>query len=284
MIGSAPVRIAHGTFALALVILFASADGPTAGNSAAIPELRPLESWKKRHETIVERSKKGNVDVLFAGDSITQRWETDGKSAWEESFAAWKPANIGVSGDRTQHLLWRIGAGKELAGIEPKVIVLLIGTNNVHNNSPAEIAAGVKALLAEFRKQKPKAEILLLGIFPRAGEPVLDSATSTPADALSPKVAAINALLAKLEDDAAVTFLDLAPEFLDDAGGLPKSAMPDYLHLSEDGYRIWARALEKPVGDLMAGRPSPKRIAKAAWRRVDASRRHIMMWLMDRRP
>jgi len=284
MIGPATVRIAHGIFAIALLILFASADGPTAGNSAATPEARPLESWKQRHESFVERSKKGNVDVLFAGDSITQRWETDGKAAWEESFAAWKPANIGISGDRTQHLLWRIAAGKELAGIDPKVIVLLIGTNNVHNNSPVEITAGVKAILGEFRKQKPKAEILLLGLFPRAGEPVLDSATTAPADALSPKIAEVNSLLAKLEDDSAVTFLDLAPEFLDEAGGLPKSAMPDFLHLSEEGYRIWARALEKPVGDLIAGRPSPKRIVKAAWRRVDASCRHIMMCLLDRCP
>lgn len=284
MIGPVPIRTARGMFAIALVILFASADGPTAGNSAAIPESRPLESWKKLHESIVERSKKGNVDVLFAGDSITQRWETDGQAVWDESFAGWKPANIGIRGDRTQHLLWRIGVGKELAGIEPKVIVLLIGTNNVHNNSPAEIAAGVKAILAEFRKQKPKAEILLLGLLPRAGEPVLDSAPSAPADALNPKIAAVNALLAKLEDDAAVTFLDLASEFLDEAGGLPKSAMPDFLHLSEEGYRIWARALEKPVGDLMAGRPSLKRIAKGAWRRVDASRRHIMMLVLDRHP
>ena len=284
MIGPASARIAHGLFAVSLVILFVSADGPTAGNSAAIPVSRPLEAWKKRHESIVERSKKGDVEVLFAGDSITQRWETDGKTVWDESFAAWKPANIGIGGDRTQHLLWRIGTGSELAGIDPKVIVLLIGTNNVHNNSPGEIAAGVKAILAEFRRQKPKAEILLLGLLPRIGEPVLGSALIAPADALSPKIAAINALLARLEDDAAVTFLDLAPDFLDDSGGLPKSAMPDFLHLSEDGYRIWARALEKPVGDLLAGRPSPKRIAKAAWRRVDARRRHIMMLLSDRRP
>ena len=284
MIGPVPVRTALGSFAIAVVILFGSADGPTTGNSAAIPESRPLDSWKKRHESFVERSKKGNVEILFAGDSITQRWETDGQAVWDESFAAWKPANIGISGDRTQHLLWRIGAGKELAGIDPKVIVLLIGTNNVHNNSPAEIAAGVKAILAEFRKQKPKAEILLLGLFPRTSEPVPESATTAPAEALSPKIAAINALLAKLEDDAAVTFLDLASEFLDEAGGLPKSAMPDFLHLSEEGYRIWARALVKPVGDLIAGRPSPRRIAKGAWRRVDASRRHIMMSVFGRSP
>jgi len=277
-------RLARAATASIAVAVFGSADGPTSGNSAAVAEPRTADIWKKRHEGFVERSKKGNVDVLFAGDSITQRWETDGKAVWDDTVAAWKPANLGIGGDRTQHLLWRITAGKELVGIEPKVVVLLIGTNNLFNNSPAEIAGGVRAILAEFRKQKPKAEILLLGLFPRAGQPIPERASVAPSGELNPKVAEVNALLAKLEDDAAVTFLDLGGRFLDDRGNLPRKMMPDFVHLSTEGYRVWAGAITQPIDDLLAGRPSPKRQAKASWRRVDAFRERLMMWVSVSRP
>lgn len=260
------------------VSLFGAADAPTAPSAAAVPEVRTLESWVKGHESFAARSKKGDVDVLFLGDSLTARWEVEGKNAWTGLPSGWKSAHYGLGGDRTQNLLWRIGAGRELAGIDPKVIVLLIGTNNIGGDSPAEIAAGVKAILSELRKQKPKSHVLLLGLLPRLGKPVATADKDVPPENLHPKVAAINARLAPFDDDA-VTFVDVGPKILDGDGKMPRSAMPDYLHLSAEGYAAFAAALRRPVDDLLSGKPAPKAHAKAAYRRVDALRGHLMMWV-----
>ena len=264
--------------AVGAVSLFGSADSPSGANGAAVAESRPVEAWVKRHESFVERSKKGTVEVLFLGDSITHRWELEGAKSWAGLPAAWKVAEYGMGGDRTQHLLWRITAGKELVGIEPKVVVVLIGTNNIGSNSPAEIAAGLKAILAALRMQKPVSHVLLLGLLPRSGRPVPRDDASAPAESLHPKIAEINGRLAKLDDDA-VTFLDIGPKLLDADGGLPSKMMPDYLHLSAEGYAVMGDAIREPVDDLLSGKPAPKAHAKAAFRRVDAWRGHLMMWV-----
>lgn len=267
--------------AIAAVALFGSADGPTNRNAAIVAEPRTGEAWKLRHAGLVERAKKGNADVVFAGDSLTQRWETEGKAVWDEAFAAWKPVNLGIGGDRTQHLLWRLSIGQELAGLDPKVIVLLIGTNNLAHNSPAEIAAGVRAVVAECRKQKPKAEILVMGLFPRSGRPVSEGAQFAPALGLNSKFAETNTRLQKLDDETGVTFLDIGETFLDQKGNLLATLMPDFLHLSSEGYRVWAAALRQPVDQLLSGKPSPRRAAKRAARRVDGLRGRLMMWVSD---
>ena len=276
-----PSPIARGlriAAAVSAVSLFGSADSPNPVNTAAVAESRPADPWTERHACFVERSKKGGVEVLFLGDSITHRWEVEGKAVWAELPAPWKVAEYGIGGDRTQHLLWRIGAGKELAGIDPKVIVVLIGTNNIGNNSPAEIEAGANAILIELRKQKPNSHVLLLGLLPRGGMPVPPGDRVAPAESLQPKVVEINGRLAKFDDDT-VTYLDLGSKFLDGDGGLPQKLMPDYLHLSSEGYAVLAEALRKPVDDLLSGKPAPKAHAKAAFRRVDALRGHLMMWV-----
>ncbi len=273
------IRFAIGLGAIASVALFGSADGPTSRNAAIVAEARTGEVWKQRHAALVERAKKGNADVVFAGDSLTQRWEAEGKTVWDEAFAAWKPANLGISGDRTQHLLWRLSIGQELAGLDPKVIVLLIGTNNLGSNSPAEIAAGVRAIVAECRRQKPKAQILLLGLFPRSGRPVAEGAEFAPALGLNSKFAETNTRLQTLEDETVVTFLDIGEKFLDQKGNLPAALMPDFLHLSPEGYRVWAANLRQPVEQLLSGEPSPRRAAKRAERRVDGLRGRLMMWV-----
>lgn len=210
-------------------------------------------NWKKRHENFVERSKKGDVDVLFVGDSITQGWEGAGKKVWAEKFGSWKAANLGIGGDRTQHVLWRITEGRELEGINPKVVVMMIGTNNFSSNTPEQIADGVKAILDEFRKQKPGAKILLLGVFPRGGKSPKDFKDPMVAgkDELNMKTPAVNKLLAKFDDGKTVKYLDIGSKFLDDKGGLPKSTMPDFLHLSEKGYTIWADAITKTVEEMV---------------------------------
>lgn len=233
-----------------LATLAGYADAQAPANTATKPAPRPQEGWKKRHESFVERAKKGKVDVLFVGDSITQGWEGNGKDVWKEKFTAWNPANFGIGGDKTEHVLWRITEGKELEGIEPKVVVIMIGTNNMGANSASEIADGVTAIVKEFRKTEPQAKILLLGIFPRAGKAMKD-ATVVPAADLMTKVNEVNEKIAKLDDGKSVHYLDISKKFLNSSGGLEKSIMYDYLHLTPEGYKIWAEAITKPVNDLL---------------------------------
>ncbi|QEL17275.1 GDSL-type esterase/lipase family protein [Limnoglobus roseus] len=229
-------------------------DSPAKPNDAVKPVPRDA-NWMKRHQSFLDRAKKGPVDVLFVGDSITQGWEGNGKKVWAEKFEKWTPANFGIGGDRTQHVLWRITEGKELDGVDPKVIVMMIGTNNFSSNTPDEVAAGVKAILDEFHKQKPKAKVLLLGVFPRSAKPGKElnekGVTMVAKDELQPKTKLVNDLLAKFDDGKAVKYLDIGDKFLDDKGGLAKKTMPDFLHLSEPAYAIWADAIAKPVEELL---------------------------------
>ncbi len=245
--------VGFGGLLLALVSGHQSALGQPAGNSAVRPVPRPQEEWKKRHESFVERAKAGGVDVLFVGDSITQGWERGGKTVWDERFAKWNPANFGISGDKTEHVLWRLTAGKELAGIDPKVVVLMIGTNNFATNSAAEVAEGIQAIVAVIRKQKPAAKVLLLGVFPRSDKPgsQLKGTESVPAAELHPKVKEVNNRIARLADGQAVRFLDIGAKFLNASGGLSREIMPDFLHLSPKGYRIWADAIGPTVDEML---------------------------------
>lgn len=219
-------------------------------NSAIQPSRRTDAGSVKRHERFLERAKQGNVDVLFVGDSITEGWDSVGKKVWEDKFTKWKPANFGISGDRTQHVLWRITEGKELQGIDPKLFVLMIGTNNFSDNSAEEIAAGVTKIVEEFHSQKPKAKVLVLGVFPRNAKANKESKVASAAE-LHTKVKDVNDRIAKLADGKKVFFLDIGSKFLDDTGGLPRTIMPDYLHLSPQGYQIWASAIESKVDELL---------------------------------
>lgn len=221
-------------------------------NTATRPVSKPQDFWAKRHQSFVDRAKQGNVDVLFVGDSITQGWEGAGRKVWEERFAKWNPVNFGIGGDRTEHVLWRMTEGNELEGIDPKVIVLMIGTNNFGSNTADEIAAGVKAIVAEFRKREPQANVLLLGVFPRSEKPGREvKADVVPANDLHPKARQVNQQIAKLDDGKAIKYLDIGPKFLNAEGGLAKKVMPDFLHLSPEGYKIWADAIERPVSELL---------------------------------
>src|ERR1043165_2202337 len=104
--------------------------------------ITPMQKDPKRHEQFLAVAKKGDIDLLFLGDSITDGWRGGGKKVWETNFAPLKAANFGISGDRTEHVLWRIENG-ELEGIDPKVVILMIGTNNSNTNSPEEIADAI---------------------------------------------------------------------------------------------------------------------------------------------
>ena len=238
---------------LSALLLLASFGIAAAADNPAIKAAPREGGWVNRHKAFVERAAKGNVDVLFVGDSITQGWEGAGKDVWKDQFESWKPMNLGIGGDQTQHVLWRITEGKELEGIDPKVVVMMIGTNNAGRDTAEQIAEGNEYIVKEFRKQRPKAKILLLGVFPRTGTPAknLKDPNVSSAGELHKKIPAINALLAKLDDGKNVKYLDIGKVFLDDKGGLPKSVMPDYLHLSKDGYERWAKAIKAPVETML---------------------------------
>lgn len=213
-------------------------------------EKKPDAGFIKKHESFVEIAKKGGVDVLFLGDSITAGWAGAGKEVWAKSIAPLKAANFGIGGDRTQHVLWRITNG-ELEGISPKAVVLMIGTNNSGNNTPEQIAEGITVIVKTLREKLPKARILLLAVFPR-GAKNDKTLEVTPAEGLQPKIEAINKIIAKLDDGASVQVLDIGPKFLDEKKGLPKAIMPDFLHLSPKGYEIWAEAIKEPLAKMLA--------------------------------
>jgi lysophospholipase L1-like esterase len=204
--------------------------------------------WVRRHEGFVAQAKQGGIDVLFMGDSITDFWRNRGSNVWNQYYAPMHAANFGISGDRTQHVLWRMDNG-ELDGIHPKVVVLMIGTNNTGKerdkktprNSVPEAIEGVQAVVADIRTRLPDSKILLLGIFPRG---TLD-------DPQRAQVALINTVICKLDDGKMVKFLDIGSKFLDADGTLPKTVMPDLLHPNAHGYQIWADAMNPTLEAML---------------------------------
>ena len=237
---------------LRLLPLLAALALPAAANPAIQPAPRDA-AWVKRHEGFVAEAARGGVDVLFLGDSITDDWRrpgpNGGKAVWDREIAPLRAANFGIGGDRTQHVLWRIEQGT-LEGLRPRVVVLMIGTNNTGferdgttpRNTPAETVAGVSAIVAQLRRRLPEARVLLLAVFPRGERPDHPQRL---------QVNEINRGLAPLADGRHVTFLDLGPRFLAADGTLPAAVMPDFLHPREEGYTRWAAALKEPLAALL---------------------------------
>jgi len=198
------------------------------------------------HEKFVGIAREGKAQLVFLGDSITAGWEVAGKEVWENSFAQYTPVNFGIGGDRTQHVLWRIENG-ELDTIKPKAVVLMIGTNNSGFDDAEGIARGVTKIVETIRRKQPQAKILLLAIFPRSEQP-------STADKVYPgreKLKVVNGIIARLGDGENVHFLDIGDRFLQPDGSLSREIMPDYLHLSSAGYRIWADAIGPKLAELM---------------------------------
>ncbi len=214
-------------------------------NTAVVPVPKDA-NWMKRHEGFLAEARQGGIEVLFLGDSITDFWRDAkrGRAIWDREFAPIHAANFGISADRTQHLLWRIENG-ELDGLHPKVVVLMIGTNNTGlerdnvtpRNTPAEAIEGVKAVVSEIRKRLPESKLLLLAVFPRG---------ATPDYPQRAQIKTVNDAIQKLADGKRVRFLDLGPKFLEPDGTLSAEVMPDFLHPSTKGYEIWAANM-KPV-------------------------------------
>jgi lysophospholipase L1-like esterase len=209
-------------------------------NSAVVPVPRP-GGWMTRHKSFNERVAKGNVDLVFIGDSITQGWEGRGRKVWEKYYGKRNAVNLGIGGDRTQHVIWRLQHGN-LKGISPKLAVVMIGTNNSGSNTPEEIAEGIKAIIKEVRTRTPKTKILLLGIFPR-GKDATDKRRQ-----VNEKT---NQIIEKFADGKNIYYLDIGKNFLESDGTLTRKIMPDLLHPGAEGYAIWAKSIEKEVAKLM---------------------------------
>jgi beta-glucosidase len=215
-------------------------------HSAVIPvqqtEEWTLEWWMPRHHAVNERLKKGNVDLLFIGNSITHEWESEGKVLWEKYYEHRNAVNMGFGGDKTQHVLWRL-EHSDFSSISPKLAVVMIGTNNSNgnDNTAEEIADGIIKICKKLRSELTETKILLMAIFPRDSLPTAQRLKNETASKLASEIA----------DGKMIHYIDINNRFLTDEGRLSKDIMPDYLHPNENGYKIWAEAIEYRIQQLM---------------------------------
>lgn len=215
---------------------------------AIMPEVQTakwaVQWWMPRHESkIAERKLADNqIDLLMIGDSITHGWENKGKATWDQYYGQRNALNIGFSGDRTEHVIWRFQNGA-IDDIKPKLAVVMIGTNNTghRQEKPEHTAMGIKRILTELELRLPTTKVLLLGVFPR---------DENEDGELRQINSAINEIIKNYADEKSVWYLDIGDEFLEE-GKLPVSIMPDLLHPNEKGYEIWAEAMEPMIKELM---------------------------------
>ncbi len=226
--------------ALALSLLLTGSTVFAAGHSAIDPAPRPDQGWQNRQELLNKRAKEAGekAQVIFIGDSITQGWEGEGKDVWQENYASLNAVNLGIGGDRTQHVLWRLDHGN-IDDLKPKAAVVMIGTNNSNgeDNTVEQIAEGVQAIVKKLRKKLPDTKVLLCAIFPRGENP----------NPQRGKILQVNQIAQKLADGKNVMWLDFGHRFITDDGRITREIMPDYLHLTKAGYEIWANELRDPL-------------------------------------
>ena len=217
-------------------VVFPVPTPPAGSNPDTFPA--PRNEWFVKFQSNLDATKGHHYDLLFEGDSITDFWQTKGKEVWDRHFGQLNPVDFGISGDRTENVLWRLQEG-QVDGMDPKLIVLMIGTNNTAKSSVDQIVDGIKAIVAQYLQRCPDSHLLLLGVFPR-------SAKAT--DTIRAKISAINTEIAHLDDGKRVTYLDIGQKFLQPDGTLTAEIMPDFLHPSAKGYEIWADAIQ-PIVD-----------------------------------
>jgi lysophospholipase L1-like esterase len=261
----APVRVPPGYTVKARAV---AADGtplgavaawsaPAAGQrtpSTLVPVTQNRDwrvyDWTTRHREASALMRSRRPEIVMLGDSITHFWGGEpvggrrtGVDEWNRFFAGRSVVNLGYGWDRTENVLWRL-ENREFEGVTPKVVVLMIGTNNITLNPPDEIAAGVAAICASIHERSPSTRILLLAIFPRGQQ----------ADATRAKVDDVNRRIAKLDNRDYVTFLDIGATFLEPDGSISADVMYDYLHPTAKGYGIWSAAMAPVLDRLLAGR------------------------------
>lgn len=244
----------HGTLKPEIEILETTQPVPSEEDRAAAAGWRNGGTWLDQHQDINKIAEKGGVDIVFLGDSITQSWGgagrhvgSVGQSVWNRFYADKKVANFGISGDRTQNVLWRIQNGN-FARIDPKVIIICIGTNNLADNSEDEIVAGVEQVVLQLEEKRGKSKILLMGILPRG---------KSPDSQFRSKIASINQRLKTIADSRKTFFVDLTDRFVDDKGVANADLFSgDFVHLKEAGYQEWALAIEPTLQTLI---PAPNK-------------------------
>ena len=213
----------------------------------------PQRKNPERHEQFMKQKKEalknGPIQLVFIGDSITDAWRGgEQNKLYKERWGKYNPLNLGISGDKTEHVLWRLENG-ELEGLSggTKLVVMMIGTNNLGNNpraTPEDTAEGVKCLVQTIRQKLPQSKILLLGVFPRGRE------ASNPFRA---QIKTVNERISKLDDGKNVRYLDIGEKFLDESGRIPEDVMRDELHPDAKGYRIWADAIDPVIQEMIGG-------------------------------
>lgn len=203
--------------------------------------------WARRHAAIIERNRAQPPELVLLGDSITHFWGGEpsdararGAEVWQKYFGARKAVNLGYGWDRTENVLWRLRHG-EVDGIAPKAVVVMIGTNNAGINTVDEIVAGITAICEELHVRLPRANILLLAVFPRGAKP----------NEAREKMMAVNGKIAGLDGKGMVTYLDIGNVFLEPDGSISPLVMNDYLHPTALGYERWAAAMEPVLRRLM---------------------------------
>lgn len=222
------------------------------------PVPRTDQNSQIAHTELLEKTKKGKIDVYFEGDSITRRWGTSDEQYkaflenWRQNFFGWNAADFGWGADRTQNIIWRLQNG-ELDHVNPRIIVIMAGTNNVGNRSPqsiddprvAETTKGIKAIVDLCQQKAPKATIVLMGITPRNDNM-----------AVMPIINQINANIAKFADGKKIRFININDKLADKDGKLYEGMTNrDLLHLDVKGYQVWADAL-KPIFTEILGPPA----------------------------
>lgn len=209
-------------------------------DSSTKPSSRMGETWyAARHSDKLSQLSKKNVDIIFIGDSITERWESLGSKYWPGIYVTLTALNLGFRGDQTQHVLWRLENG-QIDGISPKIAVLLIGTNNL-SHTAQEVADGIEAICNTIKRKLPKTKILLLAILPRDDRgPIVRQ-----------KNCEINARISSLHDNHQIFFLDIGSHLLDGLGNVRRDLLPDLLHPNSDGYQLCAAILEPTLRKLL---------------------------------
>eukprot|EP00930_Biecheleria_cincta_P007378 TRINITY_DN108592_c0_g1_i1.p1 TRINITY_DN108592_c0_g1~~TRINITY_DN108592_c0_g1_i1.p1 ORF type:complete len:271 (+),score=47.75 TRINITY_DN108592_c0_g1_i1:74-886(+) len=226
--------------------LFSTSPQPASVATVAAPQDKPWmpkEHWLARHEIYMQPD-RNKCQIVFLGDSITEGWLGAGVSVWKAKYAEpYNAFNLGIGGDEVQHVVWRVQHGA-LSGLAPKVLVLMIGTNNIGNvgHNASEVADGIGMLLQELQARLPQTKILLLGVLPRDAQ---------PGTRFRKEISLLNSIIQKHHDGTDIFFLDTGAQFLNKDESISKNIMPDFLHLSTDAYGIWAESLDATLKVMM---------------------------------
>jgi beta-glucosidase len=211
-----------------------------ASNDPAIVPTARDAAWIIRHETQLVASLENDAKIIFIGDSITDLWDDVGIASWNELQSRYNNIiNLGVSGDQTQHVLWRLTHGEFPNGINPENVVLMIGTNNSGGNFlPESVAAGIGEIIKTINRVSPSTKITLLSIFPRGAAINANRIINTY----------VNNIIKTYDGHLNVSYYDFGPYFMEENGDLKDGLFTDGLHLNAAGFAVWKDALIEILG------------------------------------